>query len=97
MTKVKVGQMAIYVQRNEGENATWEYLVAKNVFDNMADFRGEYGTIYMHAFEDHELNGSDILKDQVPDATFNLLFNNNNPVIAKKKLFGDYTFEPKTK
>lgn len=97
MTKVKVGQMAMYIKRNEGESATWEYLVAKNVFDDMADFRGEHGTVYMHIFENHELNGSAILRDQLPDTTFTILYNNNEPVFAKKKLFGNYTFEPSTK
>lgn len=93
MVDVKVGQMAKLVQKDEGENAWWQYLVAVNVFDDRVEFLKEDGGRYMHIFSDDH---KEILDKQVTSSSFALLKKNREPVFSKKSFFTrKYNFLPK--
>lgn len=96
MTKVKVGQMALYIWREKDENPDWIYLIVKNVFDGAIEFYRQDGTRHMEIRDGHELNGDLIFANQEPETKLTFLYSNGSPTMAKKKLFGGFKFEPKT-
>lgn len=90
MTNIQEGHVGILVWRNDEENTSWEYCIAKHVYDNKIDFMREDGNNYMHILNS---DGDKLISNQPTQSELQMLYKNEKPVIAKKKWFGGWEFE----
>jgi len=89
------GQMGELTTR-EGEDASWEYVVVLNNYDDRTEFLKENGGRYMHVWSDDISEDESIaLKDQKTKLALTMLKKDGNDVKSKRSLFGRYKFKPK--
>lgn len=93
MKNAVIGQLAELMYGNEGSNVSWQYCVVEHIFDDRIQFKKADGRLYMHVFSSDE-SENDILNKQPTKSKITLLYKDNKPVMAKKKLFGGYKIKP---
>lgn len=90
MKNVEEGHVGILIWKSDGEKASWEYCIAKHVYDNKIDFMRENDNSYMHVLNK---DGEGIISNQPTESELQMLYKNGEPVTAKKKWNGKWKFE----
>lgn len=90
MENIKEGHVGVIIWRNDGENASWEYCIVKNVYDGRVEFLRESKGNYMHVFNQGD---DELIGDQPTHSKLQMLYKNGEPVTAKRSWNGKWKFK----